>query len=227
MTPIQLDDALNDIGNAERFQADWASFLAYVPEIGSWRRWDKFRWKDDNDEAVRCAAFTARQWFDDIAHETDQGRQKKLFAHAQRSCSANSLHNMINIARTLGMTMPQREWDRDPLLLAVENGVIDLRTGKPILPDQRQYISRSAATKFSADATAPNWCSFLDRIMAGNLAMIAFLQRAVGYSLTGDTREQCAFIGWGFGANGKSVFKETLRGLTASSLSSFRNSSCG
>ena len=154
-------------------------------------------------------------------------RQRKLLAHAQRSCSANSLHNMINIARTLRMTMPQREWDRDPLLLAVENGVIDLRTGKPILPDQRQYISRSAATKFSADATAPNWCSFLDRIMAGNLAMIAFLQRAVGYSLTGDTREQCAFIGWGFGANGKSVFKETLRGLTASSLSSFRNSSCG
>ena len=60
MTPIQLDDALNDIGNAERFQADSAPFLAYVPEIGSWRRWDKLRWKDDSDEAVRCAAFTAR-----------------------------------------------------------------------------------------------------------------------------------------------------------------------
>ena len=120
---------------------------------------------------------------------------------------------MIDIARTLGLTVPQREWDRDPMLLGVENGVLDLRIGQPIDPDRRHYISRNVATRYIADATAPLWCAFLDRIMDGDLAMIAFLQRAVGYSLTGSTREQCMFIAHGPGANGKSVFLHTLREL--------------
>ena len=151
-------DTLNDLGNAERFATGWAGTLAYVPEVGTWRRWDRTRWKDDDDEAVRAAAIIARSWFDDLARESDQSRQKRLLAHAQRSCSANSLHAMIGIAKTLGMTVAQREWDRDPFLIGVENGILDLRTGQPIQPNHAHRISKAVATKYQADAKAPLWC---------------------------------------------------------------------
>jgi putative DNA primase/helicase len=205
------DDTLNDIGNAERFANDYFGRLAFVPELGVWRAWKNRRWQDDDDEAVRAAATVARSWFDDLAHETDPGRQKKLLAHAQRSCGANSLHNMIGIAKTLDMTVPQREWDVDPMRIGVLNGVIDLRTGQHSANDRLYRISKSVTTPYIADAKAPIWCSFLDRIMGGSPAMVAFLKRAIGYSLTGDTREQCIFIGWGSGANGKSRLKEAMR----------------
>jgi len=213
MTDIPIDDTLNDLGNAERLANDYFGRLAYIPELGVWRYWKDRRWRDDSDEVLRAAAIVGRSWFDDLAHESDQGRQKRLLAHAQRSCSANSLHAMIDIAKTLGLTVPQREWDRDPLLLGVENGIVDLRTGQPIAPDRLMRVCKVAAVTYAPDATAPLWCSFLDRVMDGDLAMIAFLQRAVGYALTGSTKEQCLFIAHGTGANGKSVFLRTLREL--------------
>lgn len=115
-----LDQQLNDIGNAERFSNLYWGTLAFVPESGLWRRWDLTRWRDDDDEAVRAAALISRSWFDDLVREADANRQKRLLAHAQRSCSANGLRAMIGIAKTLGLTVFQREWDADPFLLGVQ-----------------------------------------------------------------------------------------------------------
>ena len=66
---------------------------------------------------------------------------------------------------------------------------------------------------YDEGAEAPTWLAFLDRIMAGDRELIDFLQRAIGYSLTGDTREHCLFILYGTGRNGKSTKLETLRAL--------------
>lgn len=213
MTTDATDDTLNDVGDAERFAEAHFGLLAYVPELGIWRCWKNRRWRDDDDEALRAAQLIGRSWFDDLSREFDQGRQKRLLARAQRSCSVNSLKAMITIARTRGLTVPIREWDADPLLLGVENGIVDLRRGSTIPPDRLLRVCKIAAVEYVEGATAPLWCAFLHRIMGGNLAMIAFLQRAVGYCLTGSTREQCMFIAHGSGANGKSVFIRTLREL--------------
>jgi phage/plasmid-associated DNA primase len=65
---LHPDAAFNDIGNAERFARFFAGRIAYVLELGAWRRWDGHRWRDDNDEALRNAQVVAKSWFDDMVH---------------------------------------------------------------------------------------------------------------------------------------------------------------
>ena len=72
-----IDNTLNDIGNAERFAHSYWGSLAFVPEAGIWRRWDRTRWKDDSDEALRDAAVVARSWFDDLAREADPHAERR------------------------------------------------------------------------------------------------------------------------------------------------------
>lgn len=93
------------------------------------------------------------------------------------------------------------------------NGTVDLRTGE-LRPHRREdLITRLAPVEYDPDAEAPLWEAFLRRIMDGNEDLIRFLQRAVGYSLTGDTSEQCFFLLYGTGANGKSTFLEAIRAM--------------
>ena len=72
------------------------------------------------------------------------------------------------------------------------------------------FITKLAPVNFEPDAACPRWLEFLSRIMDGNEQLIDFLQRAVGYALTGETSEQCLFIFYGSGANGKSTFLQTM-----------------
>ena len=96
------------------------------------------------------------------------------------------------------------------MLMGVPNGVLDLRTGT--LRDGRRAdrITRQAAVPYHPDALAPRFTQFLDEIFDGDRALVEFLQRSIGYSLTGSTVEQCFFMLYGRGANGKSTLLKAL-----------------
>ena len=95
-------------------------------------------------------------------------------------------------------------------LLNCKNGTIDLSTGRLKPHDKEDYITKTVSVNYDPDATCPQWENFLDRIMDNNEDLIKFLQRAIGYALTGDVSEQCFFILWGEGDNGKSTFSRTV-----------------
>jgi putative DNA primase/helicase len=103
------------------------------------------------------------------------------------------------------------ELDRNQWLLNVNNGTIDLATGKLDPHDKDNFITKIAPVDYSPKAKCPQWDKFLSQIMKGNRAMIDFLQRAIGYSLTGDMREHATFFLHGNGANGKSTFLNLIR----------------
>jgi putative DNA primase/helicase len=102
------------------------------------------------------------------------------------------------------------ELNRELYALNVQNGVIDLHTGELREHRRTDFITRCCLVAYDPKAKAPKWDAFLRRIFADNVAVIDFVQRAAGYSLTGDTGEQCLFILHGSGANGKSVLLEVL-----------------
>jgi putative DNA primase/helicase len=77
-------------------------------------------------------------------------------------------------------------------------------------------ITKLAPVEFQPKAKAERWERFMLEIMGGDAELVDFLQRAVGYALTGDTREECLFFCYGGGANGKSTFLETIRWMLGS-----------
>jgi putative DNA primase/helicase len=95
--------------------------------------------------------------------------------------------------------------DADPMVFNVLNGTLDLRTGDLRPHDPKQLITKLSPVAYEPGSKAPRWQAFLHRVFAGDAETIAFFQRAVGYSLTGDTSEQVFFVAHGSGQNGKSV----------------------
>jgi len=63
---------------------------------------------------------------------------------------------------------------------------------------------------YDPSATCPRWEQFLPEIFENDAELISYVQCAVGYSLTADVSEQCIFLAYGEGANGKSTFLKTI-----------------
>jgi len=98
-------------------------------------------------------------------------------------------------------------------LFCVENGVIDLRSGELRPGKQEDMITMQTPVVYGAEAKAPRWLQFLDQVTGSNTELISYLQRGVGYSLTGETKAQLWFFLYGLGTNGKTTFTMTIRRL--------------
>lgn len=203
---------LTDAGNAQRFARDHGRDLRYCYAWHRWLVYDGRRYATDAGAGVMARAKeTARRIYAEAAAEGDPDRRRALATWAKKSESKERLHAMLALGQSEpGIPVTPAELDRDGFLLNVENGTLDLRTGE-LRPHRREdLITKLAPVSFDPAAPCPTFLGFLDRTMAGDRERVAFLWRALGYSLTGDTREQCFFIPWGAGANGKTTLTRTV-----------------
>ncbi len=204
--------SLTDAGNADRLVKQYGNRLRWVFEWG-WLVYDGQRWSiDRNDQVVRLAKDTARSIYQEAAHAKDDERSKELASWAGRSLSRTRIEAMIALARSELSARPEN-FDTDPWLLNCENGILDLRSGELRAHDSEAHLTKLAGTHYDPAASCSTWLKFLDRVFSGDREMIAFLQRAVGYSLTGDMGEQCLFFLYGRGANGKSTFTRAIQDI--------------
>jgi len=144
----------------------------------------------------------------------DDDEFKQLTKWQLTSLSDGRVRAMLSSAQSKGpIPAGVEDFDRDPFLLNLNNGTYELKTG--IFRDHSpgDLISRVAPVSYDPEATCPNWLTFLRRVLAEDPDLLAFLQRAVGYSLSGATSEECLFILHGSGANGKSTFVDTIAAL--------------
>lgn len=204
---------LTDLGNSERLVHHHGDDLRYCDPWHSWLVWDGKHWKrDDTREIERRANDTVRSMYTAAANEEDPDRRKALAGWAAKCEAEYRRRAMVNGARAMAPVLPD-VLDADRWLLNVNNGTLNLRDGS-LQPHKREgLITKLVPVDYDPGAEAPLWEAFLDDIMDGRDKLVEFLRRAVGYSLTGDTTEQCLFILYGTGANGKSTFLETLTGL--------------
>jgi len=198
-----------DAGNANFLASSRGRNLLYEAERRVWRVWDPPAWRlDRNGRIYRIAEQTIRDMLR-IAADLPPEDLRSLTKHARSSLNVRRFKAMVEMAQAK-LPVTREEFDGDDSLLAVRNGVIDLRTGA-FRPGQREdMITRVAGTQFEPDAKAPLWEAFIERIFEGDRDLIEFVRRSFGYSLSGDTREQVFFLLHGVGQNGKSTLLRTL-----------------
>jgi putative DNA primase/helicase len=212
---VALVQHLTDLGNAKRFVLHHGKNVRYIPARGGWFFWDHRRWRlDDSGEIERYAKQTAATIWDEVQLVADTDEKKRTAMWAHKSEGVARLEAMLRLAQSEGEVVAHvEELDAHPFLFNVLNGSIDLRTGR-LRPHRRQdLLTALAPIEYDPAATCPTWLAFLDRILGGDAQLIAFVQRALGYALTGDTSEQVLFLFYGPGANGKSTLVEAVRGV--------------
>jgi putative DNA primase/helicase len=203
---------LTDSGNAERLIRLHGDDLRFCPLMRKWFAWDGARWRLDNLAQVeRWAKEAVRSISAEAARAEDS---KPLLRHALRSESGKARREVVSLASAEeGIAVLPEQLDADPLLLNVINGTLDLRTLKLREHRRSDLITKIAPVEFTPEAECPRWEAFLRTVTKGDPTLMAFLQRAAGYAITGDIGAHVLFFLHGAGRNGKGTFVNTLLGM--------------
>jgi putative DNA primase/helicase len=177
---------------AMRFAIAHGEALIHDHHRGRWYSWDGITWRVNENGLA----------FDLMREICRDGGIKR----------SGAISGALNIAKNLRRFAVTSEiWDQDPWLLGTPAGTVDLRDGSLRTSDQGDHITKRTSVAPAKPGTEPTrWLEFLNQAMRGDQAMIRYLQKCAGYSLTGLTIEHSLFFNHGPGGNGKSVFSNTM-----------------
>lgn len=230
-----------DAGNVALLASQVDGNLRFVPERRTWLWWDGARWSPDTyGTAAQAAALEVAEHYHRQAAEIRKqskgssldDRERKRIEQAAESLekwaahcrNKKALDSMLTLAKgDRRFTLAVGDLDRDPWLFGVDNGVVDLRTGQLREASRDEFVTRRAPVKFYPNAVAPRWLQFIEEITAKPTGVLgahkarpqlaAYMQRALGYAMTGSTGEHKMFIAIGEGSNGKNVLLDLLQWL--------------
>lgn len=234
---LQREDR-TDVGNTNMLARLTAGDLRWSWEMELWLKWTGERWRRDEpgEQARECAVQVAEQYRWQAGRELDhalslsegttertdaikQARDTREWSFACRN--RLRLGAMLEGARQDARFLVRaRDLDRDPWLLGVENGVVDLRTGALRPAARDELITHSTGIRFDPQARAPRWERFIAEVTglpgqgaddyALRPSLAAYLKRMLGCLCTGVVSDQKIFIAWGEGSNGKNILFDTL-----------------
>ncbi len=193
---------LSELGNAERIAYYHGRHIRFCPEWG-WMIWNGKKWGMDNKQRIETiAANTLRELYNGNVLEKEWA--KKCEKRNIRISSIMDTRPMVAIEKD--------KFDTHSMLLNCANGVIDLKTGELLPHNPQLLLTKQIKVDYTKEAECPKWLAFLSEIFPSEDTR-HFLQKAIGYTLTGDTTEQVMFFLYGTGKNGKSTFINTIQHL--------------
>ena len=217
-TVERSNDELNpyrgtDEANAALFLSLHGADVRYCPPWDKWLLWTGSHWRIDDCMAVaRLAGDMPRELYRKAGESIDTARRRTIAGLARALESRRRQSDLLAAARCR-VVVHHTDLDKGRFLLNAKNGTIDLSTGERREHRRSDLLTHDTEIPYKPDANASIWERFLSEIFAGDTDLIRFVQRAVGYSLTGDVREQVLLICHGNGSNGKSVFLNIVRKL--------------
>ena len=208
---------LTDLGNAERLIRRHGENIRYSEERKRWLIWNGDVWEwDFGAKIMGLAKETTRNILREAADENDDTQHKELIKHAARSEGEARLTAMVTLAQSEpGIPVQSKALNSNPWLFNCSNGTLDLRTGELLPHNRGDLLTIISPVSYDRHAPRTLWSRFLDRVTGGSKELTQYLQRAVGYSLTGDMRVQVMFFLFGLGNNGKSTFIGIIRKIMA------------
>ncbi|GFK95469.1 hypothetical protein NNJEOMEG_03332 [Fundidesulfovibrio magnetotacticus] len=221
-------------GDGLMFAAINRGKLLYAPAIKNWFEWTGSYWKQVFEYRAEAAVeavveryeATRLHWEKEIAEAKaahDDDKQKRLEKYCKRiRKKVDALRDGAGVTAALRFSLSNddplivlmKEFDQDPYLVGVANGVLDLRTGEFREARPGDMISRTTEvawdTEKGIDSPCPTWEAFVREIVGEDDEVAAFLQRVFGYAITGLSCEPLFVVLAGEGRNGKTVMVETL-----------------
>jgi putative DNA primase/helicase len=204
--------SLSDIGNGRRLVDSFGSSVRYTPGIG-WFIWDGQYWRPDAEDlgmheiAKRVPTIIATE----VARYDDQDKKNEILKWANQAKSNSRLNSAIESANSdPRIVLPVEAWDGDEYLLGVTNGVINLRTGELLRGRPDLYITKRTPVAYTPGMRNVRWEQFIDFATGGDKELQDWIQRAVGYTLTGLNNQDLMFLVYGPPGSGKNTFVEAI-----------------
>lgn len=206
---------LDEIGMGYVFADYFRSIAKFNDSRGIWYVYDGSIWQpDENSLAVaELAKYLANKLYVFAINIKDEDTRNRYLKRVQKLQFRKNRKTMIEDAKSV-YPVRMSLFDSNKFLFNCNNGTLDLKTGKFRPHDPKDYITKISPIDYNPDAYCPRWDQFVIEVMEGRAAVSRYLQKAVGYSLTGDTSLECLFIMYGpTTRNGKTTTIETILSL--------------
>jgi putative DNA primase/helicase len=201
---------LTDTGNALRLASYYGLIIRYVPAWGAWIIWDGTRWRRDDLNLIVELAKNVARFIHLEAAEAPDG--KALGMWASKSEGAHFIQAMLKLTQSIAtIAVDARTLDTNRWLLNCANGTLDLRTNELRPAEQDDLITKSTEVNYVPGAKCPQFEKFLLWAMHDRPWLVDYLQRTLGYSLSGDVSRREVYFLHGNGRNGKSTLLKTVR----------------
>lgn len=206
---------LKDIDAATLFAEAHQHSLKYCHALRTWFEWDGKRWRpDETGSPMRAAKEFVSYLFDKGVRLQDTN----LCKFASQNSKRERLRAMLELAQS-DLSIQIEHLDRQPMLLTCPNGTLDLRTGQLRAHCRDDLLTKCCPTHYQPSAVATRFQQFLNEVFAGDQELIGFMQRLVGYSLTGGIEAHVLPVCYGDGSNGKSTLLNTVLSVLGSEFS--------
>jgi putative DNA primase/helicase len=202
-----------DSTNAERLFNEHGRDIRYNTAWKKWVVWNGKFWEIDEGCAKvqeKTLAMVRNIYREQLKTE-DHRERIEIENFGKISESTRRRESLVKAAQYIPcLNIKSEDFDKNPWLLNVNNGTIDVMTGEFREHRQEEMITKIATVDYDPNADCPLWKKFIREIMDYKEELISFVQTAAGWAMTGDNSEQTMFILFGTGANGKSTFLNTL-----------------
>jgi P4 family phage/plasmid primase-like protien len=205
--------ALTEFGNLDRLLDKYGDSLMYVPETDAFYMWTGIYWRWSSiAEVTLLANEIIRALPNELEHIEGDAERANFLKFCAASQKAQMVKNMVVLAKSDVKTLtPIDELDKKRHLFGVGNGAVDLKTGNLLAPDPQQFITINTPVSYSPQSEAPLFLQTLSDVFFDDVELVEFFQRLVGYSITGNPKEDIIVIPFGDGSNGKSTILGAIR----------------
>lgn len=200
---------MTDLGNAERFANDHRGEVIFCSDQESWYAWNGTVWQSGKIAVQQRAKQTTRNMLAENMPNVDM--QQELKKWQKQSEAAPRQKAILTTAQSHeSLVLTSDALDKNKSLFNVANGTLDLESSTLKPHNNADLLTKIANASFVQNKNAPLWESFIEQVTVGDKELASFLQRACGYFLCGERKEQIILFLIGDGANGKSVFIDVI-----------------
>ncbi|NBI05784.1 phage/plasmid primase, P4 family [Senegalia massiliensis] len=203
----------DDTGNADRFIDRFHDMARYSYIDRGWYYYNGRKWTFDNSGYIKgLTEKILKDMKKDLAYCNTEEEEKQFLKHLKYTRNNRGKNNMIKESEHRLSILP-REFDKKKDIFNVMNGVVSLRDASLSNHRHDQHLSKISYVEYTDTIDAPMWEEFLEQIFDNDKELIDYIQKAVGYSMSGSTKEQCVFFCYGNGRNGKSTFLDIITAI--------------